>query len=394
MQKWTKKRALHFSDFSDEVKLLLLLSRYELKGSDLKQLQKIDAVHLNWNRFRELAIQSRLASVVYTNEKKWGLNLLPTELRAKFKQFKLKVISFNTQLYQDYETFQQRCIKWSIPCIPLKGVYLADQVYKDIGLRQISDIDLWVAKESQQAIMQILHELDWKVKLSVYKSKYHESLFEFHTAYDVLSEKNTFDFHHYLFDQGSATFMDYERLERNFEKTEVCGMETVQMEPHDHLIYLCLHTYKHLHPNDENNLRAFVDIAYFIETFGHRLNTKNVMARANLFGVSRQVKVILCLVQNLWITPNHPFFKNIRFTEFDDLTNKIVLRELMDEKFRFGELWRETFLKRIKLTHGWLTIPLLWYELFPSKSYLEHTGGKKGYWKNWRKRFFNLRNQI
>ena len=73
-----------------------------------------------------------------------------------------KTLYMNIKFYDAYGKILSKFEEHNIQHIPLKGIYLAEWLYKDIGLRLLSDIDLLVKVSDGQKCIQLLMELGYK----------------------------------------------------------------------------------------------------------------------------------------------------------------------------------------------------------------------------------------
>jgi len=115
------------------------------------ELQAIDTLILNiedWDYFSTQIIERGLAPIFY---KKLPLlsnsQLIPTQVQTRLRAAYYKTVSRSMMLYGAYHEVTEQFIKAGIPVIALKGMYISEHLYQDIGLRLMSDIDLLVREE-------------------------------------------------------------------------------------------------------------------------------------------------------------------------------------------------------------------------------------------------------
>jgi len=387
MQNWTKKRPIEFEDVSMEVQLLLLISRPN-PLAHLEQIIKITTSEVDWLRFINLGLSTRLASLVYYNNKKFELNALPENVAQKFKLYQYQLIQFNTHLYADYHLFQKKCNDLGIFCLPIKGIYVAEKLYAENYLRQISDIDLVILPEDHNKIMQILSDFGWKIKITVYKSKFHEEKLSCHTPFNVISKTNALDFHYELFDKGKGIELPISVLSKRLQNDNLVGLEIKRFDRYDLFIYLCLHQYKHLRNGSGIKLSAFADLSHFIHTYKNTFTLKELLERSSEFNLRKEIELMLTFVRRLWMPENDPFFQATDISEFSPEMSRIVLAEFNEIQLPLLEKTKSFVLNRKKeYFHGITIIPLLWFDLFPTSAFLKQAYGKKTYVGSWLKRF-------
>lgn len=383
MQNRSKTRVLKFEDLSIEVQLLLLLARPKIVEEKVK-IQILSTRNLNWQKFMEIGLKTHLASLIYYNEKKVQLDVLPDQVRQAFKHHQFQLMTLNTYLYEDYKKLQLACNEKEITCIPIKGIYLAQNVYPEIYLRQISDIDVIISADEHNKLMYVLNDLSWSVKVSHYKSTFHEKYQTFHTPFNGLTAKNAIDFHYALFDKGKGIDMPMDELSKRYHADELLEIPIKTLDHADQFIYLSMHLYKHISIHDGIKLSAFSDLTFYIDKFHAEFSAKDVCERSEVYGLRKEVEIILTLLSEIWVAENHPFFTGSEFSRFSPWFN-LVIQEQFDKK-RIPTIDRLKHTVAIRLKEnlsGWHTIPLLLFDLFPSKKYLQSNYGGSNYLFSW-----------
>jgi len=126
-------------NFSNELKLCILLSQEELDSIDLiKVLQQID-----WDSFLRLSIKHRLISHIHKNIQYLEKNA-PQEIIEKIRQYKLdqtgKALNYMTFVLKIHQLFKGKNIQHCF----FKGPLLSHELYQDVGFRNFGDIDVLV----------------------------------------------------------------------------------------------------------------------------------------------------------------------------------------------------------------------------------------------------------
>ena len=127
-----------------EDKILLLVSELKPTGESISQINFLLQENINWKCFTEHSINNNLASIVYKNFSNLPLSKPPDIYFQKLKNYYFKTLSRNIKFYEEFNIIISAFKQNKIDVIPLKGIVLADLIYKDIGLRHMSDIDLLV----------------------------------------------------------------------------------------------------------------------------------------------------------------------------------------------------------------------------------------------------------
>jgi len=128
-------------NFSNELKLILLLSQEELNPTDFDKKSK----QIDWDIFYKLVIKHRLISHILKHSE-YLSNIIPAEFIQKLKQEKIeqskKALNYTNYLIQIHDLFVENNI---LHCF-FKGPLLSFELYGDVGYRNFGDIDVLVNK--------------------------------------------------------------------------------------------------------------------------------------------------------------------------------------------------------------------------------------------------------
>src|SRR3989338_9521487 len=142
-------------DYSKEEELLVTVSRLHLEDKDRDKISKLCKEPLNWDYFLKRAGEEGVDSLLYYHLKnKAILNLIQDQHYIKKLSAKYYYnLTSNIHLLDEFYNILKRLNKIGIEVILLKGVFLIDKVYRNIGLRPLSDVDVLVKKDTLPQIM-------------------------------------------------------------------------------------------------------------------------------------------------------------------------------------------------------------------------------------------------
>lgn len=130
----------------------------------LKEENSVDeltAISLNqWREVVQLANEHYVAPRLCAQLKKKNVSL-PVEVERPLKQSLLLNSGRNMTIYAAFSNLCLALQSANIPVIPLKGAYLAQAIYPQIGERVIGDIDLMVSKNRIAEAIQIGIDLNF-----------------------------------------------------------------------------------------------------------------------------------------------------------------------------------------------------------------------------------------
>ena len=131
----------------------------ELKG----ELSDLMAQEFDQGRLVDMAIREGVAGLLYKNLKKTGVLGYLEHQHIQHLQFAYYLtVRFNLKLIHDLKEVLQQLNQKNIKVVLLQGIHLLQQIYTDIGLRPLTDIDLWVLPEAREAVDEVLTGLGFK----------------------------------------------------------------------------------------------------------------------------------------------------------------------------------------------------------------------------------------
>ena len=129
----------------------------------LKNESKFDATRLSsllperWQEFMALAKTQRVMPLLWHRLRQKGLEQdVPMAVAGALREASRRNILHNLCYYGELRLLLSALKPEGIPLILLKGIFLADAVYGDIGLREMNDIDVLVRPADLTRIAEVL----------------------------------------------------------------------------------------------------------------------------------------------------------------------------------------------------------------------------------------------
>ena len=223
---------------SIEYQILLAASDVS-PGGDLKgKLSGMMTREFDQDRLVDMAIKEGMAGLLYKNLKKAGvLGYLGHQQIRHLQSAYYLTVRFNLGLIHDLKEVLQQLNKKNLKVVLLQGIHLLPQIYKDIGLRPLTDIDLWVLPETRDAVDGVLTRLGFE------KHRRYRNVFK---KGSTIIDLNT---HIFWADRIKSRRMllktGQEDLFRNCRTMDFEGVPAYGLSRVDQIIYLSLHTIKH-----------------------------------------------------------------------------------------------------------------------------------------------------
>ncbi len=247
-----------------------------------------------WTALIEMATRHGVAPLLYQRLKAPPLaGCVPDGVRERLRGLYLNTAACNVRLYEELRLLLLALRAAEIPVIVLKGAYLAEQVYRNIALRPMSDIDLLVPANRAREAWGVMKELGGGYRL-IYPAT--ETLIPSFGKDFVCQKPNGFapvEVHWTIKITDEKDCMDGEELWQNAQAARIAELDTATLSVEDFLLHLCLHaSYQH---EFDFGLRALYDIAVFIERFESEIDWSALRARVLHHHWRRGVYLILYL---------------------------------------------------------------------------------------------------
>lgn len=320
-----------------------------------------------WEAFTNLTLRLGLAGPVYgrlnTPERR---DLVPVSCRGRIKG-KLRD-NFLANLRQ--QTWLGRvlagCDAAAIPVILIKGLWLAETVYRDLKARPSGDIDLLFHPQDLPRFTAVARDLGFAIPPGVSDLRELALTTQEYALFHG-SRRITLDVHWGLPEPGRKDGIAEETFWRRAEWATLAGRPCRTLRLEDHLIYLCFHAadqhgFQHMGP------RALLDVARLISAPPRPLDWAEVASRAQELGWSRGVWLVLDLArEHLGAQPPQTVLTALRPAEADDtLIRGAVLAELLNPQ-PMGENLAPN-LVRLTGPASWRErLALIWTRLFPPR---------------------------
>ncbi|MEE9911664.1 MAG: nucleotidyltransferase family protein [Deltaproteobacteria bacterium] len=313
-----------------------------------------------WRRVIVLARQHSVSPLLHHRLKSLALSL-PVEPADELKKDHLVLSMRNVRLYHILSDVLQLLQEKNIAVMVLKGAYLAEAVYSDIGLRGMNDIDLLVKKDDLPRVEQTLLASGGEAtdcQRVITQDNYH-------FGYKLPGSGIKAEIHWTLMAMDNVT-NDIHGMWARSQGVTIAQTATRALSPEDLLLHLCLHMAKHVF---DMQLRMLCDIGEVVRHYEAKLDWSQIDSRARRWGIQRAVYVILRLAQELLeaavpadrlasLCPddfNECYLVQMRDQIFADITLKVN----MNKTFRVARLCE------LKSADGKLT--LLFQRLFLSR---------------------------
>jgi len=279
--------------------LILLSAKLEPSVSELERLNDIIPQVQNWDSAVTNIVARQTAPLFF---KKLPLlssrDLIPVEATNKLQQAYYRSLSRGMVLYNAFEKLAEAFFNAGILVVVLKGIYLSEWLYADIGLRQFSDMDLLVREDDAMDCLNILLELGFKPADGAVTEFISSKSEVVHYAPMVLNDVSV-EIHIKLHRKSKHYNIKTETLLNNAEKLLLRNKPVYALELHDLLIHLCVHLDKHFR-GGHVQFTSFNDIVNLLEKYQNEIDWTLLGQRCGYHECEQTVFKFLVLIHKFY----------------------------------------------------------------------------------------------
>ncbi len=274
------------------------LLRPDAKEKEL-MLEKLQVVS-DWDAFFAKAVETHLAPLLHRTlsgvvDQVPGLKKIQKDLANSYNQ----VLARNIRLQHIFCEFTQTLNSLEMPIVPLKGIYLLETLYRDIGIRHLSDIDVLVKDEHLDEICDLMRQRGWKVKATLEHSTFEDNLFVHAHPFTLVKNDVSIELHTHLYHGSQGVTISKEALWADTHNEQFLGVEIRQFSNEIFLQHLCLHLHDHLFEN-ELKVSSFCDIREFLRKTEQEFDWKRFKTISAKYECLEDLRQVLYLCKQYW----------------------------------------------------------------------------------------------
>ena len=239
----------HLSDISPGLRSLVWIAKLASGNAEvdaaISEIEKL-ANQVGWRKISELAERHGMKPFLNQSLASNRFNSAPQEMAQSARKATSALARHNLLATADLIEILSELERNGILAIPVKGPALAWLLYRDISLREFSDLDLLIDGKDLGAASRILETLGYEPELELSPSRRRI----FVTTENVLlfthsSTGRFVEMHWELSPRYLAPPIDIEIFRKRLRTVEPGGRVMKAMSEEDTLIYLCAHGAKH-----------------------------------------------------------------------------------------------------------------------------------------------------
>lgn len=252
----------------------------------------LDNKDIDWQEIIEVSIKEGLTCLLYKRCKDKNNLDIPQNVLSRLEKIYLTNLSRNIIVFEQLKEILLSLKEKNIKNIVLKGAYLLENIYQDLGARGMADIDILVRIEDLTRIDKVLYGLGYKTPIDkvllslTIKKSYLNSINYFKTDGKIL----TLHIHWHIVNVTLPTYMYSKNIKMDkfwecASPAKIADAETLQLAPHHLIMLLAEHALRH----SFDRLILFSDISAVIKRYGEQINWEKLIKETVKFGMEKQV---------------------------------------------------------------------------------------------------------
>jgi len=274
----------------------LLLECLKKSGANVDGARLSNLSPESWQILLSMARTQRVISLLWHRLRQKGLDgFVPSAAAETFTDAFRENTFHNLRFYGELRRLLSVLNAEKIPLILLKGIFLADAVYGNMGVREMNDIDVLAHPADLVRIAEILADMGYTPLSPI---SVETTLHSAHHLPRMIKKGHAgFEIHWNLTSPNENFTIDPRGLWERAVPVHIVGCDALTLSPEDLLLHLCLHTsYQH---QFAFGLRPSCDIAETIDHFGAGINWQTITNQAMQWGWQRGVYLSLRLANEL-----------------------------------------------------------------------------------------------
>jgi len=272
--------------------LLKLLEPGRTREEQVELLSKLDSEQ--WESLIDEARKQGVAPILYpfvvSLEKTSDFKLPSREIL--YQSYLTNAVR-NTLILSEAEWLLTNLQNAGIAAAGLKGIYLLENVYGDIGARTMNDIDLLVKKSDLAACLQVL--LGSGCQHTSYFSLEDENIDTKHVPPMKTPGGVLLEIHWTLLEEDEPFSIDAAALRERVMPVKIANVDALVLGVEDLILHLCMHlSYQHYL---QLGLRGLLDVAMVIHKFREEIDWQVLVNIAKSWGIERVTALTLELVE-------------------------------------------------------------------------------------------------
>ncbi|MFZ4581305.1 MAG: nucleotidyltransferase domain-containing protein [Paludibacter sp.] len=281
-------------------RIVLLVAKLTIHQTEIDEIDNCLSKITDWDAFTIQIIKRGMAGLFQSKISQFKNKvLIPADNLLLIEQAYLRTVNRSVLLLGHFSLIVNELQKADIEVIALKGVYLCENLYSAIGLRQFSDIDILIPVTKAQQAVQILQNLGYNYKESVPVSDFIRAKEDKVHLPPMYLNGVSVELHIKLHSANQPYKVNIERVFATRIPVKVNGNEVFALDFMHQLIHITLHTHKHF---DEGNVNftSFTDIVNLINSLPDDFYWSSFIKLCDAYKATQTIFKYLILIQQFY----------------------------------------------------------------------------------------------
>ncbi|MBO3699066.1 nucleotidyltransferase family protein [Roseivirga sp. E12] len=285
-----------------EWRALLHFCHIALHAKDFDQPCDFDIDTIDWLKFERFTTYHSVRPLVFQGMYLWNdRRKIPQKFFNKFETLGRRQSYVNMDHAREMVQLIGLISKKGLEVIPYKGVILARQAYGDIGLREMSDVDLLMKLEDFSTIRDVLLKRGYVASKDIpehFEEKFFKQNFEYNfDLYEAGKRKYHVEPHWKIGFKRWQTDLDYLDIFPFTRKQDFFGTSINMLTPEGLLLTTSLH---HGGEDRWNRLKYICDIAAILLRFNDKIDWQFLLIESEKLKVRNIVLLGVSLAHELF----------------------------------------------------------------------------------------------
>jgi hypothetical protein len=269
---------------SIEQRILAFVSGLDADPAQKKRLKSLMSNGVDVDCLIKDSVKEGMAGFLYRNLMKAGIfDSLNPQQKQTLESLYYQTVQFNLKLIYDMRKILEQLNEREIHVVLLKGMALLHHLYDDVGIRPLTDIDLWVLPRDYPALTSILISQGYRQDY-LYPNTFGKGA----TILDLNTHPLGAD---RIKARAFLIARDQEHIYHAAQSTCIDGQPALCLNPYDQVLLLGLHLLKH----SASRLIWLVDIKCLVCGWGNS-DWDALIGRAQELGLTRTLAYICFLM--------------------------------------------------------------------------------------------------
>ncbi len=241
-----------------EHELLLTCARINTEDDRRESLRSIVQQPIDWNFLLDQSSSHRLTSLLYRQLYSVSRESIPADILERLREHHLAVSGRKLLLTAELLKILDLFSGGGIDAIPFKGPVLAHSLYEDPALREFSDLDILVRKQSVFRALKLLTKMGYK-SIPNYSSTVEEQILkrEYHLLVETESGNKCVEIHWHLVPRQFSLPLFTRNWWQRIQYVPIHSRQVPNLAGEDLLMALSTHGCRHMW----ESLGLIIDVA-------------------------------------------------------------------------------------------------------------------------------------